>query len=275
MGGIADSVTDTLFGSSGERGRVIDTTPEAFTELRDPTSNALRNILTGGGQQAFGGQTVSPITGNEQALLDRIFGQAQQPSSAQQQSLQTLEAAAAGQGLTPQSNPFLAATIEAAQRPLIEQFNEQTLPGLRAQFTRAGQQIQDQGSSPFDLATARASSGLANALGDVSTQLAGQNFQAERQRQLQAATAIPEVERAQLDQTLRALEAQALPRLVEQFGIDRGLEEFRRRQQTLLQAIQLAGGLAQAQPQALQGTQPTGGLLGGLAAGFGAGLAPG
>lgn len=274
MGGVVDSVTDTLFGSSGEPGRVVDTTPQAFGELRRPTSDALRNILSGGGQQAFSGQMTAPVTGTEQQLLDQIMGQSQ-PSGAAQQSMQTLEQAAAGQGLSPDSNPFLAATIQSAQRPLIEQFNDETLPGLRAQFAQAGQQIQGEGSSPFQMAQARASSGLANALGDVSTELSGQNFQQERQRQLQAATAIPEVERAQLDQSMRALEAQALPRLVEQFGIDRGLEEFRRRQETLMQAIQLAGGLAQAQPQALQGTQPTGGLLGGFAQGFGAGVGGG
>src|SRR5690606_16231356 len=95
----------------------------------------------------------------------------------------------------------LQSAIDAAQQPLMQAFQEQTIPQLKAQFTAAGQMIQPQGSSPFDMAAARATSGLMDALGDVGTRMAFANYDAERARQLQAAGL--GIQQGQVDQTGR------------------------------------------------------------------------
>lgn len=241
--GLFDAI-GSIFGGSKSKGspsQVVDTTPDEFANLRGPIADQLRALFGGGvsGVPAPTGPMVAPTTGQEQNFLGMIGQQAGGgPLNATRDSL--LQRTLSGTFLSPQSNPFLQATIEAAQRPLIQQFTESTIPQLRANFTAAGQMIQPQGSSPFDLAAARAQSGLSNALGDVSTNIAGQNFQQERNRQQQAATQAIQVSQADLDNLIRGLQASALPRSINQLGIEKGVQSFDKQISTLLQALSLA-----------------------------------
>lgn len=199
--------------------------------------------------------------------------------------------------LSPDTNPFLQATIEAATRPIIEAFQENTLPRLRASFTDAGQFIQPQGSSPFDLAVARASSGLANAVGDTSAEIsfanfnnalnilsnafesaqgrrfgafegeldrqnqqasivaqlfenelnrASQNLQFERNQQTIAASQLPAIDQGELNRVIQGLQASALPRLIQQQGVDTGLAQFNQQLTNLLSAIGISSDLTGA-----------------------------
>src|SRR5690606_39777579 len=106
------------------------------------------------------------------------FAQAAGLSSAEQQGLQAIQQAAFGQnplldtiGQQLQTiagggpNPMIDQLIQSASRPIIEQFEDDIL-AQRGAFTAAGQQVQGLGSSPFAQASARLSSGVANALAD-------------------------------------------------------------------------------------------------------------
>jgi hypothetical protein len=260
MSGLVSSGRDMLFGTSGRAPSVHDVTPSQFRDLRQPLADQFQALLAPGGIAGWQGATAAPMGGAEQDILSRIMGQmGQQPGT--QQAQQTLMQTAGGQFLDPASNPFLAASIEAAQRPLIQQFQEEVVPGMRADFTRAGQTVQGTGSSPFQMAAARASSGFADALGDIGTRMASENFQQERTRQLQAASALPGVDRAQLESLMAGLEAQALPRMIEQMGIDRGMAEFQRQQNQLLQVLAMATGAASPQPVSLPGTPAQPGMV--------------
>lgn len=273
MGGIGDA----LFGSSGEPSQVIDTNPRQFRRLRGPVSDALQNIIsTEGGPQAQG-PFAAQMTGTEGGLLDFITDRARQVSPGMDTAQQALMQTAGGTFLSPQQNPFLQDAIEMAQRPIRQEFEEQTMPRLRGEFTRAGQFVQPDGSSPFDMAAARAGSGLMDALGDVGTQMAFQNFSEERDRQLQAAQALPELDQATMDRAIQGLEAAALPRMIEQMGIETGLGEFERRMNMLMRALQLGGQLGQPQTQVIPGSEGSSGLLGGALGGVarGAGAALG
>ncbi len=240
-----------LFGGSETTQGPTDVTPEAFKALQQPVADILKNLF--GGALGFAGGSFPGVTDpsrftagqtpQESDLLTRIGSLTGAPSGALGEAQSFLQSVLQGQGLSPESNPFLASTISAAQRPLIEQFNDIDLPNLISQFTGAGQRVQPGGSSAFDRAGAIATRGLTNALADISTNLSGQNFQAERQRQTQAATQASQLNTADIQNTIQGLQAVALPRLIDQFGIDRGLEEFNRRITTVLQAIQLAQGL--------------------------------
>lgn len=265
MGGLVGG----LFGSKGTPSQIIDTTPEAFANLAGPVAQGLTSLFSSGGGPAFPGPFSAPLGGQEQTLLGNIFGQVQQPGAGAQAAMPLLQQIISGQFMSPQSNPFLAQSIASAQRPILEQFQEQVMPRLQAEFTRAGQFIQPQGSSPFDRSSALASRGLANALGDVSTNLTAENFAAERARQLPAAQLAAGLDAQQLQSTLQGLQAAALPRMIEDLGIERGMQEFQRRVQVLLQALGAAGTLAQPQTQVLPGTPGQAGQAGSLLQGIG------
>ncbi len=111
--------------------------------------------------------------------------------------------------------------------------------------------------------------GVANQVSDISTNMAFGNFQAERGRQQQAAEFAPRLEREELNRTLSGLQATALPRLIEQHGIDRGLQEFRNSVNTLLEALRMAGAASSPKTAVLPGTPGTKGFLGNMAPGFG------
>lgn len=245
-------------------------------------------------------------------------------------------------------NPFLPGAIEAAQRPILEDF-EQSVLRNRGLFTQAGQTIQGEGSSPFQQALARAQTGTARALGDVATNLAFQTAEADAQRRLQAAQVLgglevsgraqgleaiqlalqggqlglqgllaqggfandafsralqatqalglpreiadvdlsrragafedaaqrsltaaqtaPALEQVQFDKLLSNLEAQALPRLIEELGIERGLAEFERQQGQLVQLLTLVGQLSSPTVAQTPGKTGSTGLLGGILTG--------
>lgn len=181
-------------------------------------------------------------------------------------------------GRTQRGGPELQAAIAAATRPITEQFGEAT-EAQRNLFTQAGQFVQPGASSPFELAQSKLSVGLANALGDVGSRMAFQNLQSERGRQSDlinmlsgafesgegrattaAAQTVP-FEAGQLNALSGALETAALPRLIEQFGISQGQEEFSRQQDTLLKALQLAFQGNQPQTVSIPGSPGGGGLL--------------
>lgn len=250
-------------GKPGEPGRVVDVTPEEFVGLRGDLAGQIQSILGSGGGPTFQGDFTAGMSDQERQFLDQISqtGQTSQASeSAQGLMNQTIQ----GDFLSPDSNPFLQQSIEAAQRPVIQQFEQQAMPRLRSEFTQAGQRVQEGGSSPFDRAAGIAQQGLTQELGDISSEMAAQNYQQERSNQMNAAQVAPQLDQAQLEQSISAMQASELPRMIEQQGIDRGLEEFQRQQQQLLDTINIGGSLAIPDTEALAGTQGMQGTFGNL-----------
>lgn len=242
--------------SSGTPARAVDLTPDEFVSMRDHIAQNFQGLLESRGGPDFEGDLAAGMTGQEQQFLD-LISQTGQPSQASESAQGLMNQTIQGDFLSPDSNPFLQQSIEAAQRPVIQQFEQEAMPRLRSEFTQAGQRIQPQGSSPFDRAAGIAQQGLTQELGDISSEMAAQNFQQERGRQQQAAQIAPQLDQAQLEQTIQSMEASALPRLIEQQGIDAGLEEFQRQESAFLTALQSAGQLAVPQTETLSGQPAT------------------
>lgn len=242
------SVAKFLFGGSDQKSTSVsgpqDVTPSEVTKLRGQFAETLGALLgdTSGTTDVLSGvpttptgQQVAQITPNEQQILDIL-----QNDVLAGTRRDYLSNVIGGQYLPggTQANPFLQATIEAAQRPTIQALTEtleRTLPG---RFTAAGQFIQPEGSSAFDRAAAIATRGAAQTLGDIATNIAFGTQEAERGRQQEAV----QLGQQEIDTTITNLQAQALPRLIEDLGLERGLEEFKLRINTLLQALQIATG---------------------------------
>jgi hypothetical protein len=217
-----------------------DVTPDEFQQLRKPVGRGLEGIISSEGGPTFRGPFTAPIGTQEQTALQNVQGFGGN-NLLQNQSDAFLQSQIEGRALTPESNPFLQQTIDAATRPIFQAFDDRELQE-RALFGRAGQKLQE--SSPFANARARSNVGLLQAVGDVSGRIAGDNFQRGLDRQQQAVNQVQATQTARFQQARGILEASALPRLIQQFGIDQGKAEFDRRMQMFLAALQTGGGLS-------------------------------
>jgi hypothetical protein len=137
--------------------------------------------------QAAGGGFVNPATGMAQNLYgqagmqpgQQVFGQAAQ---GQFGNMATGQLANIASGSMLNSNPYQQQMIQAATRPLEQQFSQQVLPGISSLYSKSGRL----GSGAMERALGTATEGFGRALGDVTSNLAGSQFQAERGLQQQA-----------------------------------------------------------------------------------------
>lgn len=271
----------SLFGGSKSKSvsTPVDKTPAEFQALRGPFAATLRQLFQGSPDSVFNiptspaaqsGEMVAPITQNETAILEQLFNE-----GGTRRGL--IEDTLSGKFLPGQagSNPFLQAAIEAAQRPTLEGLTETLTRALPGRFTSAGQFIQPRGSSAFDRAAAIATRGAANAMADIATNLSFGVHEAERGRQQSAI----QLGQQEVETTVKNLQAQALPRLIQDLGIERGLEEFRTRMAAMIDLMRTMAGVTS--PNIATQTVSTGetkpniaATLGGIAFG-GSGAFPG
>lgn len=215
-----------------------DMTPEAIKGLQQPFANAEAGLIGGGSSlsgipnynPATGAVPGAPVGGNEQQLLGLLQGQSLDPTIRDYLS-KTIQGnyLPGGSG----SNPFLSEAISAAQRPTLQGLEEtlsRTLPG---RFTQAGHFTNPQGSSAFDRAAAIATRGAGQTMGDIATKISAANYETERGNQQQAV----QLSHQDMQATVSNLQAQALPRLIQQYGIDQGLQLFQTRVDSLLKAL--------------------------------------
>lgn len=201
----------------------------------------------GGGLPQYSGNLAAPITSPETSLLTGLQGVGQGSGPGSQGYLASV---LGGQYLPGQEkgNPFLQAAITAAQRPTIQGLSDTLSRDLPGQFTAAGQSIAPNnanpqggggGSSAFDSAAAIATGRVANALGDIATNISSNAYNTERQLQ-QNAVPLSEQE---VQTTINNLQAQALPRLISQLGIQNGMTIFQNSINSILQFLQTVGGV--------------------------------
>jgi hypothetical protein len=161
--------------------------PALLPYLQTGLQRAQELFLTGPQPTFFPGQTyVAPseqtlaaLTQQEQAAAAGapVLQAAQQ---AYQQSLGQIGTTAAGGFLG--GSPYREALIQAATRPLVQQYEQTVLPGIASGFSRAGRY----GSGAMEQAQARATEAFGRSLGDVSATLAAQDYARERGLQQQA-----------------------------------------------------------------------------------------
>lgn len=249
-------VLKSVFGGSDTKSQStsgpVDITPPEIAGLRKEFVTTLTSLLGGGGRNPLQGIPTSqgttgasgtenlaaPITKQEQDLLKLIGEDALDGGNGRDNLLrQTINGEFLPGG--PQSNPFLQATIEAAQRPTFDALHETLSRSLPGKFAQAGQQTkQKEGSSAFDRAAALQANFATQAAADIATNISFASQEAERARQQGAATISQEEAKLGIEQ----LQASALPRLITQFGITEGTKEFQLRIDAVLKALQIATG---------------------------------
>jgi hypothetical protein len=108
-----------------------------------------------------------------------VYGQA---AGGQFQNVATQQLADIAGGSFLGANPYQSAMMQAATRPLQQQFTEQILPGISSLYSRSGRL----GSGAMERALERATEAQTRALGDITSNIAGTQFQQERALQQQA-----------------------------------------------------------------------------------------
>lgn len=231
-----------LFGGSESRqsSTPVDFTPPEIKALRGPYANILKGIFSGGkedplgGVPAYEGDLTAPLGTEEQFFLKRL----QQLGSGA--GSDTLAATARGD-FVPQDgelDPFTSAAINAAIAPFQRQqedFLRRTLPSAQLQ---AGQEFGPGASSAASRFGAVESADIAQRAAEAGAQIAFGQREAERGRQQEAI----QLGQQEVQTTISNLQAQALPRLISELGIERGLSEFQNRMQSLLQALAVVSG---------------------------------
>jgi hypothetical protein len=199
---------------------------EAMARANSPILQQAQNAFMGG----------LTATSAASPLYQQIYGQAQQPmagSNVYQQAAQggfgnlatqQLQDIASGSFL--QGSPFQQAAMQAATRPLEQQFSNQVLPSIASLYSKAGRY----GSGAMQNALGTATEAQTRALGDITSNMANQQYMAERGLQQSALGQLAGV--SQQDIANRFAGASGLGGLQQaQFGTQ----------------LQAAGGLAQTQ----------------------------
>jgi len=149
--------------------------------LSEALGRARSLFLTGAQPELYPGQMyVGPSAQTETALtqMEQLAGAAapfyQEAQRGVTTGLEGLRRTAEGSFLG--GSPYQQAMIEAATRPLTQQFTEEVMPGIQSTFSRAGRL----GSGAQGAVTGRATEGFTRALGDVTSQIAAQDYARER-----------------------------------------------------------------------------------------------
>jgi hypothetical protein len=144
-------------------------------------------FLTGKQPTFFPGQTYVSPSSQTLTALQQQEALAKQQSPLLQQSQQAFTNALNQVGQTASggflnSNPYQAQMMQAATRPLEQQFSQSVLPGISSLYSKSGRL----GSGSMERALGTATEGFGRALGDVTSNIAGTQYQAERSLQQQA-----------------------------------------------------------------------------------------
>lgn len=214
-------------GGGKSKSKTKDLAPREYKQQRGFVADQLRDRVSGNVNQ-IAGPFVAPITDDEKDAL-AVFKQGLNgPGGLGSQIDSSLSGLLNG----GQDNPFLQDTINAAVRPILQNAQLQELRD-RASFTGAGQKIQ--GSGAFVEDRNRAVRDTEQTIADTSAQIAFQDFAQRRQVQLEAVN----LANLRLSEQKEGISAFALPRLIEQFGIDKANEELQRRFQTVERSLEL------------------------------------
>ena len=161
--------------------------PALLPYLTQGLERAQNLFLTGQQPQFFPGQTyVSPSAATTESIAQQE-AIARQQSPVLQQAQQAYQASLGQVGQTAaggflNANPYQQAMMEAATRPLTQQFSQAVLPGISSLYSRSGRL----GSGSMERALGTATEAYGRSLGDITSNIAGSQYQQERGLQQQA-----------------------------------------------------------------------------------------
>jgi hypothetical protein len=161
-------------------------------------------------------------------------------------ALSNVSATQSGAYLSPQSNPYLEATFNAASAPVVQQFRNATEPAIQAEFAHAG----SFGGSAQRQAEGIAQKNLGETLQNLATNIYGGNYESERQNQIRQQGLLPGLLQASF---APAAELMDIGTIQQQFG-QQGLNTALRNAENRFNfPLELLGQLGAAIPTAVGG----------------------
>lgn len=124
----------------------------------------------------FPGQTVADMSGYTQNALDAMASRAASGNPVMGQAGGEVGKILSGAYLDPNTNPGFQGALSAAVRPITDAFSGEIMPGIDSSFSAAGRY----GSGAQREAYNDANTALARSIGDVSSNMAFNNYGAER-----------------------------------------------------------------------------------------------
>ena len=191
----ATGMAQNLYGQAGTQPGASAYQQAAQGGMQVAGQQQLQNLYGQSGQvgspsiygEVAGGQI--PVAGQSQ--LQGLYGQAGaqpgqqvfgQAAGGQFGNMATGQLANIAGGGFLNANPYQQQMMQAATRPLEQQFAQSVLPGISSLYSKSGRL----GSGSMERALGTATESFGRALGDVTSNLAGSQFQQERQLQQQA-----------------------------------------------------------------------------------------
>lgn len=214
---------DSFFGSSpsGTSTSTSSTSVPAFQQpyLADAFSRARGNYMSGG-PQYFPGQTVAGFSPEQEKAMGMATSRAQQGSPLIRTAKDELGATLSGSYLG--SNPHLDRMYEAAARPVQETFQRTVEPGIRSRFEAAGRG----GSGAEGTMMDSAYGSLGRSLGDLSANIYGNSYEAERGRMGQSMLFAPQLAAADYADIEQLMNIGGMRQGQQQSEIDAARERF-------------------------------------------------
>lgn len=180
----------SIFGGGGG-GQATMMSNKPWKPLRDNYIrgyNRAEGLFKRGAPGYFPGSAVAPMSGYTRGALDSMATRASQGSdltrSAQGQLTNTLSGDYLNAG-----NPYFQGAVQSATRPVIDAYNKQVMPGIDSNFSAAGRY----GSGAHALASSDAGNNMMTQVGDISSQMAYNNYSDERQNQIRGMLFAPEL----------------------------------------------------------------------------------
>jgi hypothetical protein len=141
-----------------------------------------QNIYQQGAPGFFPGQTVAPMSGYSSQAFQNMATRAQQGNPLMGQAGGEVSKILSGDYLDPNNNPGFQGALSAAVRPITDAFRNEVMPGVDSMFSGAGRTA----SGMHGQAYSNAQQDLARGIGDVSSNMAFNNYGMERGNMMNA-----------------------------------------------------------------------------------------
>jgi hypothetical protein len=139
-----------------------------------------------------------------------------------------------GEYLSPETNPGFADLLRYTNQTISEEFDREDL-AQRGLFARAGQELPE--SSPFAHASGELSKARMDAIGKNTAAMTTGLYESERGRMTQAVEQRRANAEFEFTRQIEGLRANALPRLIDELGFERGFSEYTARINALMAAL--------------------------------------
>lgn len=141
-----------------------------------------QGIYKQGAPGFFPGQTVAPMSGYSSQAFQNMANRAMQGNPLMGQASGEISKMLSGGYLDPNNNPGFQGALSAAVRPITDAFRNEVMPGIDSSFSSAGRY----GSGMQGQAYSDANQDLARGIGDVSSNMAFNNYGMERGNMMNA-----------------------------------------------------------------------------------------